>query len=588
MPPPRALTGDTFTDEKPPQSPVSPTNTDATLMGDAVEEATRSSLRPSQRTNSSIDLENGSQPPENKKKRPKLLHRITHTFKSEPEPEDVLENRTRKLENTPNGFPRLAAFQSSEANFSLYRSFSYLHSRVLLDLQDEITSLEKELDEMDWDDFDEEPDRLRSREIDVDRSDGENDTRNRRVILREIREKLMEYDEVLIKARTLESFQKPSDRNYRSLRRYHHNQKPLMDAEMDSVRSKEDIVSLHNGREWATFDGGVETMIGQVDRLLQKVFRTRTPPLQKYFRTPELQEKTSNEYIAFYSSTRIDKLVNILITFVIFILLVIPVVTMYHLTNTAAHVESEPTSSNSTSTSKSSSSGMIGSVDTNNRDTFNAVGVLVVFTLLFSSAMSLLTKAARHELFAGQGTEEISNGNDNDTDDAQTPGQVRATGNYSSPSHPIFYRVGRNCTPAHYLTCHTFTVPDEKRPSDTELYAPDIPTSTTTLYRININHNYTMSVSVWYYSAIAMFYRFAGALIGFFKTYPTSLKVRTETKPSDTLDQTLKALVASFEDVRKSNDKIKDAIDELTIVVAVMLKPKPKPRRAGRVSWRVS
>ena len=89
-----------------------------------------------------------------------------------------------------------------------------------------------------------------------------------------------DVDEVLIKARTLESFQKPSDRNYRSVRRYHHNQKPLMDAEMDSIRSKEDIVSLSNGREWATFDGGVETMIGQIDRLLQKVFKTKTPPLQ--------------------------------------------------------------------------------------------------------------------------------------------------------------------------------------------------------------------------------------------------------------------------------------------------------------------
>jgi hypothetical protein len=32
--------------------------------------------------------------------------------------------------------------------------------------------------------------------------------------------------------------------------------------------------------------------------------------------------------------------------------------------------------------------------------TFDAVGVLVVFTLLFSAAMSLVTKAARHELFA--------------------------------------------------------------------------------------------------------------------------------------------------------------------------------------------
>jgi hypothetical protein len=97
------------------------------------------------------------------------------------------------VEATPNGFPRLAAFQSSEANFSLYRSFSYLHSRVLLDLQDEITSLEKELDEIDVDDEIDEPNRLRSRELDEFRAKGESDRRNRRVILREIKDKLMEY-----------------------------------------------------------------------------------------------------------------------------------------------------------------------------------------------------------------------------------------------------------------------------------------------------------------------------------------------------------------------------------------------------------
>ena len=42
----------------------------------------------------------------------------------------------------------------------------------------------------------------------------------------------------------------------------------------------------------------------------------------------------------------------------------------------------------------------IGSSSGNSQSTFNAVGVLVTFTLLFSAAMSLLTKAQRHELFA--------------------------------------------------------------------------------------------------------------------------------------------------------------------------------------------
>lgn len=53
-----------------------------------------------------------------------------------------------------------------------------------------------------------------------------------------------------------------------------------MDAEMDSIRSKEDTVSLRSGREWATFDGGVESVIGQFDHWLQKIFRFKEPPLQ--------------------------------------------------------------------------------------------------------------------------------------------------------------------------------------------------------------------------------------------------------------------------------------------------------------------
>lgn len=199
------------------------------------------------------------------------------------------------VENNPNGYPRLAAFQTSDPNFGLYRSYSYLHSRILLDLQDEITVLEKELDDLDWDDFDEDPNRPKYREVSEHAE--ENGGRTRRTVLREIKTKLMEYgklcasvvrsclgltsykDEVLIKARTLESFQRPSERDYRSVRRYHTNEKPLMDGDMDSIRSKEDIVSISTGRERAAFDGGVETLIGQVDGFLKNIFGLKQPPL---------------------------------------------------------------------------------------------------------------------------------------------------------------------------------------------------------------------------------------------------------------------------------------------------------------------
>jgi hypothetical protein len=187
-----------------------------------------------------------------------------------------------------------------------------------------------------------------------------------------------------MKARDLQSFQKPSDRNYRSLRRYCYKKKPLLDEGLESIRTKEDMVTIHNGRERK------HLRYRYAHDVLESEKTHHLPILQKYFRTPEAQEKTTDPDISYYSSSRIDKLVNILITFIIFCLLVIPVITMYQLTNTAAHIEVDP-SGNTTTTS---------TIDTNKRDTFNAVGVLMVFTLLFSAAMSLLTKAARHELFA--------------------------------------------------------------------------------------------------------------------------------------------------------------------------------------------
>jgi hypothetical protein len=52
-----------------------------------------------------------------------------------------------------------------------------------------------------------------------------------------------------------------------------------MDGEMESIRSKEDIVSVSSGRERAAFDGGVETLISRVDGVLKKMLGSKQPPL---------------------------------------------------------------------------------------------------------------------------------------------------------------------------------------------------------------------------------------------------------------------------------------------------------------------
>lgn len=89
------------------------------------------------------------------------------------------------------------------------------------------------------------------------------------------------------------------------------------------------------------------------------------------FLTPELRKKTTDEDIHYYSPARIDSLVNVIITTIIFVLLVLPVVAMYEVTNIGR--KASP---------------------------FDAIGILIVFTLVFGMAMSSLTKATRQELFA--------------------------------------------------------------------------------------------------------------------------------------------------------------------------------------------
>lgn len=47
------------------------------------------------------------------------------------------------------GYPNLAAYQDSDEEFMLYRRFGYLQARVLLDKQDKLRQLERELDVFD-------------------------------------------------------------------------------------------------------------------------------------------------------------------------------------------------------------------------------------------------------------------------------------------------------------------------------------------------------------------------------------------------------------------------------------------------------
>ena len=90
------------------------------------------------------------------------------------------------MDEFPQGYGKVAAFQECDPNFLVYRKFSWLHGRVLLHHQDELAELEDKLEHMDKHENDSK--KLVSRR----RDDAVSDSR-RKALLMDIEKKLAVY-----------------------------------------------------------------------------------------------------------------------------------------------------------------------------------------------------------------------------------------------------------------------------------------------------------------------------------------------------------------------------------------------------------
>lgn len=94
----------------------------------------------------------------------------------------------RAVDEYEQGYGRLAAFEDCDPSFLIYRRFGWLHSRLLLHLQDEIQELEEELERLDkWESQQGDPKKLRSNRKDILHGS----KRQAQLVL--IRQKLAEY-----------------------------------------------------------------------------------------------------------------------------------------------------------------------------------------------------------------------------------------------------------------------------------------------------------------------------------------------------------------------------------------------------------
>ncbi|KAM3066685.1 hypothetical protein ACMFMG_002395 [Clarireedia jacksonii] len=272
----------------------------------------------------------------------------------------------RSLSENQSSYRSLSTFLNSDEEFQVYPRFGYLHARLLLTRQYEIRQLEAELDEMDQlDENEEDKRRARSRKFDVKLEQQElkdkPNTRTRTIILEEIENKLKSYDSLLLRSRALSNMNRPSERDYRSVEGYMHDKKPLIDEEQSFIYEKSDLVTLREGREGA-----------YLDKMTEKFLQTfHCAFLQSIFCTPADRQKTTDPNLHYYSKPRKDVFVTSLLVLILLLLLILPVFILYRLT---AHHNLDITYTVS-------------------------IGVLLVFTLIFSAVLSLFTQARRHEIF---------------------------------------------------------------------------------------------------------------------------------------------------------------------------------------------
>ncbi|KAK4994332.1 hypothetical protein LTR66_005604 [Elasticomyces elasticus] len=231
------------------------------------------------------------------------------------------------------GYPRLASFLNSDDNFLICRRFGVLHNRVMLYRQDELDQLEAHLMALDAEDADEDPRALMSRKRDDRRE-----------------------DDLVFRARSMTSLQKPMGRNYTSVFNWMYHNAPLCEPEAEFIKHEDDFVALADAQEGGWFDGFVEDILSMMPCRVTRLL----------FSTPAQRASTADSLVYLYSKRRIDTLVRLLITMLAVALLMAPVVVLFRAEESDAI----------------------------------KIVVVLLFTVFFSVALSMFTKAKRQEVFA--------------------------------------------------------------------------------------------------------------------------------------------------------------------------------------------
>ncbi|KAF4630198.1 hypothetical protein G7Y89_g7942 [Cudoniella acicularis] len=195
-----------------------------------------------------------------------------------------------QVHDRPRGYPQLATYLNSNDNWAMYRSFGNLSARTLLQLEIELTELEKKIQALD--EADSADPAMTDRLIGLGESPGNNKQKEN---IDEARKKLCEYFDLFLHVCQVRALERPSERDYFSFVNWMWNEKPLVKGKDDFAFYAEDFVSATKHSEKRTRLGNfIETRLD------------RWPRLRVLFQTERERRKSRDESVHHYSEKHIE------------------------------------------------------------------------------------------------------------------------------------------------------------------------------------------------------------------------------------------------------------------------------------------
>lgn len=270
-----------------------------------------------------------------------------------------IRQRLRPLSDYPAGYGKLAAIEGCNPNFLIYRKFLWLHNRLLLHKQDELMQLERHLENLDRNDSVTDPRRLKSSRRD------EFQPTYRKDLLKEIDGKLNGYHALLLRMQQVHAIKRPTKRNQTSLNNFICHTDSQLSNEAQWISMGPDLAAVAHDQEYGWFQNFVEDMMIKFSKSATKaVFQNR----EEKIITGDIPE------LYLLSPYRLDVMLRALSTIMATALLLLPIFILYRF-----QPMYEP--------------------ELKSRSKIQFL-TIIAFTLAFSTAVSVFTRAKRQEVFA--------------------------------------------------------------------------------------------------------------------------------------------------------------------------------------------